>query len=108
MKIGEIIFAKGDIVCNENKIALTLDVTNTSDRPIQVGSHYHFYECNEALEFNRDLAYGKRLDIISGTAVRFEPGVTKSIKLIDISGNREVWGQNCLVNGKLKDNKWVL
>lgn len=101
MKLGEIIYAEGDIVCNENREAITLKVTNSGDRPIQIGSHYHFYETNALLTFDREKARGKRLDIISGTAVRFEPGVTKSVKLIDLAGSREVWGQNCKINGKL-------
>ncbi|PZT48124.1 urease subunit beta [Helicobacter valdiviensis] len=101
MKLGEIIYAQGEIVCNANREAITLEVTNSGDRPIQVGSHYHFYETNTALIFDREKARGKRLDIISGTAVRFEPGVTKSVNLIDLAGTREVWGQNCKINGKL-------
>ncbi len=101
MKIGEIIFAQGDIVCNEGREAIELEVTNTGDRPVQVGSHFHFYETNTALQFDREKARGKRLDIISGTAVRFEPGMKKTVKLIDLAGAREVWGQNCKINGKL-------
>lgn len=101
MKIGEIIFADEDIICNEGKESIEIEVINKSDRPIQVGSHYHFFETNKDLEFDRQKAYGKRLDIISGTAVRFEPGIKKRVNLIDISGDRQVWGQNCAVNGKL-------
>lgn len=101
MKIGEIIFAKGDIICNEGRKAIELEVTNTGDRPVQVGSHFHFYETNTALKFDREKARGKRLDIISGTAVRFEPGMKKIVRLIDLAGSREVWGQNCKINGKL-------
>lgn len=101
MKIGEIIFAQGDIVCNEGREAIELEVTNTGDRPVQVGSHFHFYETNTALNFDREKARGKRLDIISGTAVRFEPGMKKTVRLIDLAGSREVWGQNCKINGKL-------
>lgn len=101
MKIGEIIFAQGDIVCNEGREAIELEVTNTGDRPVQVGSHFHFYETNTALSFDREKARGKRLDIISGTAVRFEPGMKKTVRLIDLAGSREVWGQNCKINGKL-------
>ena len=101
MKIGEIIFAKGDIVCNEGREAIELVIKNTGDRPVQIGSHFHFYEVNKALEFDREKARGKRLDIISGTAVRFEPGVELTVKLIDLAGSREVWGQNCKINGKL-------
>lgn len=101
MKIGEIIYGNGDIICNEGKEAIELEVTNKDDRPVQIGSHFHFYEVNKQLEFDRAKAYGRRLDIISGTAVRFEPGMTLKVKLIELSGNREVWGQNCKVNGKL-------
>lgn len=101
MKIGEIIFADGDIICNEGKEAIELEVINTGDRPVQIGSHYHFFEVNTALEFDRAKARGKRLDIISGTAVRFEPKMKKTVKLIDLAGTREVYGQNCLINGKL-------
>lgn len=101
MKIGEIIYADGDIICNEGREAIELEVTNVGDRPVQVGSHYHFFEVNEALEFDRTKARGKRLDIISGTAVRFEPKMKKTIRLIDLAGSREVYGQNCKVNGKL-------
>ncbi|MBZ7987264.1 urease subunit beta [Campylobacter canadensis] len=101
MKLGEIIYAQGDIVCNEGREAIELEVTNSGDRPVQVGSHFHFYETNALLVFDREKARGKRLDIISGTAVRFEPGVKKTVKLIDLAGAREVWGQNCKINGKL-------
>lgn len=101
MKLGEIIYAQGDIVINEGRESIELEVTNSSDRPIQVGSHYHFYETNTALLFDREKARGKRLDIISGTAVRFEPGVTRTVQLIDLAGTREVYGQNCKINGKL-------
>lgn len=101
MKIGEIIYAKDDIICNEGKEAIELEVVNNGDRPVQIGSHFHFYEVNKALEFDRAKAYGKRLDIISGTAVRFEPGMALKVKLIDLAGSREVWGQNAKVNGKL-------
>ncbi|EKS3673115.1 urease subunit beta [Salmonella enterica] len=101
MKIGEIIYADGDIVCNEGREAIELEVTNVGDRPVQVGSHYHFFEVNEALDFDRIKARGKRLDIISGTAVRFEPKIKKTVRLIDLAGTREVYGQNCKVNGKL-------
>lgn len=105
MKIGEYIFADGDITCNEGKNAITLIVKNTGDRAIQVGSHYHFFEVNEYLEFDREKSFGKRLDIASGTAVRFEPGVEKEVSLIDIGGKREVYGLNNLVDGFL-DKKW--
>ncbi len=101
MKIGEIIYADSNIICNEGRKSIELEVTNVDDRPVQVGSHYHFFEVNEALEFDRKKARGKRLDIISGTAVRFEPKMKKTVRLIDLAGTREVYGQNCKVNGKL-------
>lgn len=105
MKIGEYIFAEGNIICNENKQSITIEVINRGDRPIQVGSHYHFFEVNENLVFDRDLAYGKRLDIASGTAVRFEPNIAKFINLIDFGGKKEVFGLRNLVDGSLKDKK---
>ncbi|ASM38055.1 MAG: urease subunit beta [Campylobacter sputorum] len=101
MKLGEIIFADGEIVCNEGRESIELEVKNTGDRPIQIGSHFHFFEVNKALDFDRDKARGKRLDIISGTAVRFEPGVKKTVKLIDLAGKREVYGLRNLIDGKL-------
>jgi urease subunit gamma/beta len=91
---GEIMPASGELVANENRDAIRLSVTNTGDRPIQVGSHYHFVETNRALEFDREAAYGKRLDIPAGTAVRFEPGETKSVALVAIAGHRLVVGGN--------------
>ena len=89
---GEIIPAKGDIVLNESREATTLDVANTGDRPIQVGSHYHFAETNSALSFDRTAARGHRLDIPAGTAVRFEPGQTREVRLIPYAGARRVVG----------------
>ncbi|MCI6988368.1 MAG: urease subunit beta [Campylobacter sp.] len=101
MRLGEIIYADGDIVCNDGRESIELKVTNSGDRPIQVGSHFHFFETNKGLEFDREKARGKRLDIIAGTAVRFEPGVTLTVKLIDLAGKREVYGLNNLIDGKL-------
>lgn len=101
MKLGEIIFAEGELEYNIGTEAIELEVTNSGDRPIQVGSHFHFFETNQALIFDRDKAYGKRLDIISGTAVRFEPGVKKTVRLIDLAGTREVYGLNNKIDGKL-------
>ena len=101
---GEIITDEGDIVINSGKEAVSLTVANTADRPVQVGSHYHFFEANKALSFDRAAAYGMRLDIPAGTAVRFEPGETKEIKLIPIGGNRAGFGLNDLVCGKMDDN----
>ncbi len=98
---GEYILAKEPIKYNEGKEAIELRVLNNGDRPIQVGSHFHFYEVNDGLEFDREKAFGKRLDIPSGTAVRFEPGDDKIIKLIDIAGTRRVYGLNNKVDGFL-------
>src|SRR5271155_5394316 len=89
---GEIITADGDIELNKGRRAVTLSVANTGDRPIQVGSHYHFFETNPALEFDRDKARGRRLDIAAGTAVRFEPGQKRDVQLIPIAGKREIYG----------------
>ena len=101
MKPGEFLLKKDDIVINENSESLKIEVSNIGDRPIQVGSHYHFYEVNSALQFNRELTLGKRLDIPSGTAIRFEPGQTKEVDIIEYSGKREVYGFNGHVNGKV-------
>lgn len=101
MKPGEYILKNESIICNENKIAISLRVKNLGDRAVQVGSHFHFFEVNEFLEFDRAKAYGKRLDIPSGTAVRFEPGDEKEVNLIDLGGSREIYGLNEKVNGKL-------
>ena len=98
---GEIITASGEITLNEGTDTVTLKVANTGDRPVQVGSHYHFYETNEALDFDRDRAKGMRLDIASGTAVRFEPGQSRDVTLVALSGKREVFGFNQKVMGKL-------
>lgn len=101
MEPGEFLLKKDDIVINENSESLKIEVSNIGDRPIQVGSHYHFYEVNSALKFNRELTLGKRLDIPSGTAIRFEPGQTKEVDIIEYSGKREVYGFNGHVNGKV-------
>lgn len=101
MKPGEIITAGGDIELNAGRPTTTVTVANTGDRPIQVGSHYHFYECNPALSFDRDAARGRRLDIPSGTAVRFEPGQTRDVVLIEVVGKREIYGFRQQVMGKL-------
>ncbi len=89
---GEMKIAKGEITLNADRATVTLDVSNQGDRPIQVGSHYHFFETNEALAFDRTLARGYRLDIAAGTAVRFEPGQIRTIQLVALSGNRKVYG----------------
>jgi urease subunit beta len=99
---GEIILATtGDLEANIGLATKTLEISNVGDRPIQVGSHFHFYEVNTALKFDREAALGFRLDIPAGTAVRFEPGDTREINLVAFTGKREVYGLNNLVNGPL-------
>ena len=98
---GEIITAHGDLVLNEGAEALTVLVANTGDRPVQVGSHYHFAEANSALDFDRDVARGMRLDIAAGTAVRFEPGQRREVHLIPVGGARRIFGFNQVVMGEL-------
>ena len=101
MKPGEIITKNEEIILNEGSQAITLKVSNTGDRPIQVGRHYHFYETNEFLSFDSENSKGKRLNIPSGTAVRFEPGQTREIELIDFKGKREIFGFNQKIMGAL-------
>ena len=98
---GEIEALPGDITLNQGRQTVVLDVANTGDRPIQVGSHYHFYEANPALSFERDKAYGMRLNITSGTAVRFEPGQTRDVELVAYAGSRTVYGFRGEVMGAL-------
>jgi urease subunit beta len=98
---GEIITLPGDIELNKGAIEIQLQVSNAGDRPIQVGSHYHFFETNEALKFDRDKSRGMRLNIASGTAVRFEPGQTLQVTLVPYRGNRRVFGFNKKVMGDL-------
>lgn len=98
---GQIYPADGDLILNGDREAISLMVANTGDRPIQVGSHYHFAECNTALDFDRDAAHGRRLDITPGTAVRFEPGQRRTVNLIKISGARRIFGFNNKVMGDL-------
>ncbi|WDZ75740.1 urease subunit beta [Ensifer adhaerens] len=98
---GEIIAAAGELELNAGLDTTTIEVANTGDRPIQVGSHYHFAETNAGLQFDRKAAYGRRLDIPAGTAVRFEPGQTRQVTLIPLSGKREVYGFRQQVMGKL-------
>ncbi|MEM6887897.1 MAG: urease subunit beta [Pseudomonadota bacterium] len=98
---GEVMPASGDIILNEGTDSVTLMVANTGDRPVQVGSHYHFGEANAALDFNRDAARGMRLDIAAGTAVRFEPGQRREVQLIPVSGARRIFGFNQKVMGDL-------
>jgi urease subunit beta len=99
---GEIITPKGDIELNAGRKSIKVEVANTGDRPIQVGSHYHFFETNPALRFDRAKAKGMRLDIAAGTAVRFEPGQTRSVHLIPVAGKRIIYGFRQEVMGKLK------
>jgi urease subunit beta len=98
---GEYMIAPGDVALNDGAPTLALDVANTGDRPIQVGSHYHFAETNGALDFDRAAAQGMRLDIAAGTAVRFEPGQKRTVTLIPFKGAREVYGFRALTMGKL-------
>ncbi len=98
---GEIFTQAGEIELNAGRETLTLTVSNTGDRPIQVGSHCHFFETNAALKFDRAKARGFRLDIAAGTAVRFEPGQTREVKLVALAGKREIYGFRGLVMGKL-------
>ena len=98
---GEMIVLAGEIELNPGRETVRILVANTGDRPIQVGSHYHFYEANEALEFNREQVKGMRLDIPAGTAVRFEPGDEREVQLVPFVGSREVYGFNGKVNGEL-------
>jgi urease subunit gamma/beta len=93
----------GDVLLNEGRDAIQLEVTNLGDRPVQVGSHYHFVETNASLKFDRAAAYGRRLDIPAGTAVRFEPGDTKTVNLVPIAGNRVIRGGNDLADGPVSD-----
>ena len=98
---GEILPADGSITLNEGLEAVTLTVANTGDRPVQVGSHYHFAETNPALDFDRAIARGMRLDIAAGTAVRFEPGQRREVTLVPLAGNRHVYGFNQQIMGEL-------
>jgi urease subunit beta len=98
---GEIISQPGTIELNAGRETLEIVVANTGDRPIQIGSHFHFYEVNAALEFEREVTKGMRLDIPAGTAVRFEPGDEKTVRLVAIAGSREIYGFNGLVEGKV-------
>ncbi len=100
---GEYTFDGPDLELNVGRPVVTLAVNNTGDRPVQIGAHYHFFEVNRALIFDREKAYGMRLDLPSGTAVRFEPGEKKEVRLVPFSGQREVYGFNALVMGRLDD-----
>ncbi|MBV9492238.1 MAG: urease subunit beta [Verrucomicrobia bacterium] len=98
---GEILTADGDLELNAGRETLTLAVSNTGDRPVQVGSHFHFYEVNDALRFDRERARGFRLNIAAGTAVRFEPGQERTVELVRLAGDRKVYGFNARVMGAL-------
>ncbi|MEB3309257.1 MAG: urease subunit beta [Snowella sp.] len=102
---GEIIPQSGDIELNAGRETQRITVSNSGDRPIQVGSHFHFYEVNPALQFDREVARGMRLNIPAGTAVRFEPGDEKTVELVNFAGSREIYGFNNLVDGKLDKKK---
>lgn len=98
---GEYRVGEGEILLNEGRETILVKVANTGDRPVQIGSHYHFYEVNNALEFDRESAKGFRLNIAAGTAVRFEPGQTREVELVALSGARRVYGFQAKVSGKL-------
>ncbi|MBT6177759.1 MAG: urease subunit beta [Deltaproteobacteria bacterium] len=102
MKPGEIFPMEGTIELNVGRETVTVEVANTGDRPIQVGSHYHFFETNSALTFDRELSRGFRLNIAAGTAVRFEPGQTRSVELVALTGERKVYGFNAKIMGSLE------
>jgi urease subunit beta len=99
---GEYVLSSAPLVINAGREAVDVAVTNTGDRPVQVGSHYHFAEANSALQFDRADAYGRRLDIPAGTAARFEPGDSRTVRLIELAGSREVYGLSNAVNGALR------
>ena len=99
---GEMLIEEGEIELNAGRATATVTVANSGDRPVQVGSHFHFYEVNPALAFDREQAYGMRLDIAAGTAVRFEPGQERTVELVALAGDRVVYGFNGRVMGKLK------
>jgi len=100
---GEYVLGDGDIVANQGRRTVELTVTNTADRPIQVGSHFHFFEVNRALRFDRAQAFGMRLNVPAGTAVRFEPGDEKRVMLVELAGARRVFGLNALTDGGSRD-----
>jgi urease subunit beta len=100
---GEYILATGDIECNAGRVTVRLTVVNTGDRPVQVGSHFHFFEVNKQMELDRQKAFGMRLNIAAGTAVRFEPGEEKDVELVAFGGNKKINGFNNLVDGDIND-----
>jgi len=99
---GELLVDQGEIALNVGRLTVSITVANSGDRPVQVGSHFHFFEVNEALKFSRDTAYGFRLNIAAGTAVRFEPGQERTVELVALAGDRKVYGFNGKVMGALK------
>lgn len=98
---GEMITKTGTIELNQGRKTVKITVANTGDRPIQIGSHFHFYEVNSALKFNREITKGMRLNIPAGTAIRFEPGDEKEVELVTVGGTKEIYGFNNLINGKI-------
>jgi urease subunit beta len=100
---GEMLIEDGEIILNTGRATATVKVANSGDRPIQVGSHFHFFETNPALLFDRNIAYGMRLNIAAGTAVRFEPGQERTVELVALAGERTVYGFNAKIMGKLKE-----
>jgi urease subunit beta len=100
---GEYILQPDDIIANTGRVTATVAVVNTGDRPVQIGSHFHFFEVNRQLQFNRQAAYGMRLNIPAGTAVRFEPGEEKEVQLVAFGGAKNIYGFNNLVNGDLTE-----
>lgn len=102
---GEIFVKEGTIICNEGRKTVKVKVTNTGDRPIQVGSHFHFFEVNKAMLFDREKAFGMRLNIVASTAVRFEPGEEKEVELVQIGGHKIMRGHNNLVDGSIETSK---
>ena len=102
---GEYILGKGTIKCNVGRSTIKLPVVNTGDRPVQVGSHFHFFEVNKQIQFDREKSFGMKLNIAAGTAVRFEPGEEKEIELVAFGGRQSVYGFNNLANGSVADNE---
>jgi len=102
---GEYILAKDDIIANAGRGTVKIVVVNTGDRPVQIGSHFHFFEVNRQMEFNRENAFGMRLNIPAGTAVRFEPGEEKEVELVEFGGNKKIFGFNNLVDGSVKEKR---
>jgi urease subunit beta len=100
---GEYILKKEDIIANADRITVKIVVVNTGDRPVQIGSHFHFFEVNKQMEFDREKAFGMRLNIPAGTAVRFEPGEEKEIELVEFGGSKKIFGFNNLVDGSIKE-----